>query len=228
MSTAFDINAFLQQGLVYGGARPSKFNIIASIPANLSIPGFTQKLAFTASAASVPAFNMGAIQLPYFGRKVKTAGDRTWDDWQVTVMLDEDYLTRAGLEYWNNSINSLITNVMSPSDDNNTLQVPSPAGVSAGVGGTIAGIGTSVGEFGEPYKSNWVINHYAKDGSDDIIRQYTLLGAWPRVIGPIELGWQMSDQISQFTVLISYDALIPTIENESDKTGGTVSYADLT
>jgi len=223
-SSAFDINSFLQNGLVYGGARPSKFNVIAAVPPAIVLPNFVQKLVFTASSASIPAFNLGAIPLPYFGRKVKTAGDRTWDDWQMTVMLDEDYITRGGFEVRNNSINSLVTNVMSPSNDNDTGIVPSPGNVNAGIGGAISGIGGNVSEFGEPYKSNWTINHYAKDGSDDIIRQYTLLGAWPRVIGPIELGWDMVDRIAQFTVLVSYDACVPTEENTSPKTAATPSY----
>lgn len=229
MSTAFDINSFLQNGLIYGGARPSKFNIIAGIPPNLAIPGFTEKLTFSASAASIPGFNMGQVQIPYFGRKIKTAGDRVWEDWQISVMLDEDYIVRAGFEVWNNAINSLVTNVMSPSDDNATGILSSPAGVSAGIGGTVPGIGSSITEFGEPFKSNWIINHYAKDGSNDIIRQYTLLGAWPRVIGPIDLDWGATDQIAKFSVLVSYDAMEPTIENTgSAKTASTPAYGDNT
>jgi len=47
----------------------------------------------------------------YFGRKIKLAGDRTFADWTVTVINDEDFLIRNALEQWSNQINSLQGNL---------------------------------------------------------------------------------------------------------------------
>jgi hypothetical protein len=51
------------------------------------------------------------IQIPYFGRKVKIAGDRTFDPWSITIMNDEDFKIRDTLEGWNYKINSLENNL---------------------------------------------------------------------------------------------------------------------
>ena len=48
---------------------------------------------------------------PYFGRKVKIAGDRTFAEWNVTVINDEDFLIRNSMEEWMNTINSHLGNV---------------------------------------------------------------------------------------------------------------------
>ena len=204
----FDLNDFLAQGLVFGGARSSKFDVQVSIPPALTgtINGnFPQKLNFTCKAASIPPFRVGTVEIPYFGRKIKSAGDRTWDNWNITVMLDEDYSTRAAFEAWNNSINTLESNILLDPDT-----------------------GTSIGLPGsnetESYKSNWTITHYAKD--TNIIRQYTLIGGWPPQIGPIELDWEAGNRISQFQVIVAFDWLLPTWE-QGEGGQGDSSYLAL-
>ena len=204
---AFDLQAFLAQGLVYGGARSSKFDIQLTIPpalAGVIDPTSSQKLTFTCRAASVPSFNLGVAPVPYFGRVIKESGDRSWDDWQIMVMLDEDYNTRAMFEAWNNSINSLTTNVMLATED-----ASSPS---------------SIASFTESnYKTNWNINHYGKDGT--VIRQYTLIGAWPRQVGQFSLNWEEQNRITEFPVTVSFDTLQPTLEGAK---GNQTTYASLT
>ena len=100
----FDISRFKQNGLVNGGARASLFQFILSPPQNIG--DFSTKLKFTCRAASIPASTVGQIEVPYFGRKIKLAGDRTFADWSVTVMNDEDYSVRKLFEQWSNLINS--------------------------------------------------------------------------------------------------------------------------
>ena len=53
---------------------------------------------------------MEAIQVPYFGRKIKIAGDRTFADWRVTVMNDEDFGVRSMFEKWSNAMNKHVNN----------------------------------------------------------------------------------------------------------------------
>jgi hypothetical protein len=54
---------------------------------------------------------LGIIEVPYFGRRIKMAGDRTFADWSVTVINDEDFLIRNAMEEWSNKINSLQGNL---------------------------------------------------------------------------------------------------------------------
>lgn len=103
---AFDINTFKARGLTRGGARPSLFQVEMSLPAelaafNASLPKFT----FTCRAASVPASSVAPVEVPYFGRKIKLAGDRTFADWNVTVMNDEDFNVRRMFEEWSSLLN---------------------------------------------------------------------------------------------------------------------------
>jgi len=108
----FNINTFKQNGLVYGGARPSLFSVVLSVPATLGIDNVSvDKFRFLCRTAELPDSTIAAIEVPYFGRKIKVAGERTFNDWSVTVMNDEDFSVRALFETWSNAINRLVANV---------------------------------------------------------------------------------------------------------------------
>lgn len=52
-------------------------------------------------AAQVPAFTVGVIEVPYkAGRRIKLPGDRTFADWTVTVINDEDHIARRAFTAW--------------------------------------------------------------------------------------------------------------------------------
>ena len=105
---AFNIDD-IRSKMGFGGARPTLFQCIITMP--IGISGDLTKLQFMARATSIPASNLGLIQIPYFGRKIKLAGDRTFDPWQVTIMNDEDFTVRDSIEKWNNRINTHVANV---------------------------------------------------------------------------------------------------------------------
>lgn len=109
---AFNINEIKSQ-LTYGGARQNLFQVHFTNPGNNTAD---LKAPFLISAAQLPSSNLGTIQVPYFGRMLKLAGDRTFDDWTVTCYNDEDFLVRNALEEWSNKINRLETNVRSLRD----------------------------------------------------------------------------------------------------------------
>lgn len=115
----FNISTFKSQGLTLGGARPSLFTVlIPIIPAVVQAdPTSTDKLSFTCRAGSLPAAAMGVIEVPYFGRKIKIKGDRTFADWSIQVMNDEDFLVRSMFEKWSNSMNAMESNVEAPGDE---------------------------------------------------------------------------------------------------------------
>ena len=111
----FNIAAFKANGLVYGGARPSLFNVFLTVPIGIGIDNVSvDKFRFVCRAAEIPESTVSTIEIPYFGRKIKVAGDRSFSDWSVTVMNDEDFSVRAMLEAWSNAINRMVANVRNP------------------------------------------------------------------------------------------------------------------
>lgn len=110
---SFNINDFKSRGLVFGGARPSLFLVRLLTPPGIGVETTlaSQKLSFVCRAAELPEMTISQIEVPYFGRKIKIAGERTFADWAITVMNDEDFLVRAMFEGWSNAINTIITNI---------------------------------------------------------------------------------------------------------------------
>jgi len=104
---AFNINEIRQQ-MTFGGARASLFEVRMANPINTT---GDIKLSFMARATTLPASNLGTVIVPYFGRQVKFAGNRTFEQWSVTVMNDEDFLVRNAMEDWMSSINSHVGNL---------------------------------------------------------------------------------------------------------------------
>lgn len=109
---AFNINEFIGNGLRLGGARPTLFDVILTVPA--AIPGVgpegESKFRFTCKATSAPASSISPINVGFFGRVLKVAGDRDFQDWSVTVMNDEDFVVRDMFEAWHNAINTIVSN----------------------------------------------------------------------------------------------------------------------
>ena len=55
--------------------------------------------------AQIPGADLGLVEVPYFGRNIKLAGNRTFAEWTTTVINDEDFAVHAGLTNWMNAIN---------------------------------------------------------------------------------------------------------------------------
>jgi hypothetical protein len=109
---SFDISTFKAGGLQQGGARPALFDVQLTFPAGVALDATTSpRLQLTCRASQLPAATVGSIDVGYFGRMIKVAGDRTFTDWNITVMNDEDFVVRAAFEKWSNSINNLQSNI---------------------------------------------------------------------------------------------------------------------
>ena len=104
---AFNINEMRSQ-LVYGGARQNLFQVQILNPANST---GDLKTPFMVQAAQIPASDLGIIPVYYFGRQMKLAGDRTFGEWTVNIINDEDFLIRNAMEEWSNKINRLERNI---------------------------------------------------------------------------------------------------------------------
>ena len=72
------------------------------------------------------AQTLGEITVPFRGRNIYIAGDRTFDDtWTTTVLNDTDFMVRNAMERWSNGINDLADNtgVVAPADYQTDLTV---------------------------------------------------------------------------------------------------------
>lgn len=99
---AFNVND-IRANLALDGARPTQFMVEITNP----FEGLTAlKSPVLVKAASIPASNMSPIEVPYFGRPIKLAGDRTYDNWGVQIINDEDFVLRDAFEQWHWAINS--------------------------------------------------------------------------------------------------------------------------
>ena len=107
---AFNINSFREE-LEFGGARASLFSIELQNPVD---GRGDDKIRFMARATALPTSSVGFSEIPYFGRTIKVAGQRRYDDWLITVINDEDFAVRHALEAWHNSLNSHEPNLRDP------------------------------------------------------------------------------------------------------------------
>ena len=65
---------------------------------------------FLVKAANLPASTVGVVEVPFRGRTLKIAGDRTFEPWTVTVLNDENFVLRRKLEEWSRTIQSMPMN----------------------------------------------------------------------------------------------------------------------
>ena len=80
-----------------GGARANQFMVTM---AGSGAAGLTGNFHFLCRSAQVPALTIGEVAVPYRGRTIYLAGDRTYDAWTVTIMNDRNYSVRSFLENW--------------------------------------------------------------------------------------------------------------------------------
>ena len=99
-----------------GGARSNLFKATINFPGYAG--GDVELSSFLCEAAQLPASNMGIIEMPFRGRILKMAGDRTFDTWSPTIINDTDFNVRNAMERWMNGINahSANTGLTSPVD----------------------------------------------------------------------------------------------------------------
>ena len=113
--------------LTGGGVRPNLFEVTLNFPngsgqsltfmsndatptqdeQDLTTDQVASKLPFLVKAAALPASNITPVEVPFRGRVLKIAGERTFDSWTVTVLNDADFRIRTVLEEWMNGISRL-------------------------------------------------------------------------------------------------------------------------
>ena len=96
--------------LAGGGARANQFKVTMPFPGYASVGGEIEELAFLCRATSIPSMEVANINVPFRGRAIKIAGDRTIPDWSVTVYNDTNFKLRDAFERWQNGINNMSDN----------------------------------------------------------------------------------------------------------------------
>lgn len=94
--------------LVGGGARPNLFRVDLSFPSGIGIQNESALVTagqFMIKSANLPASQLGVIEVPFRGRVLKVAGDRTFEPWTITVINDTNFLIRKAMEKWVRQIN---------------------------------------------------------------------------------------------------------------------------
>lgn len=131
--------------LVTGGARPTLFRITNPFPSTLGADA--EELSYMAKAASIPEEIISPISVGYFGRKIKLAGDRTYRDWNLTIINNEMYSIRNVFESWHNLLNSPEGNVRAFSYINPNIYKTDVNVEQLNQGGDISRIYKLVGAF---------------------------------------------------------------------------------
>lgn len=172
---AFSVANF-RDNLQFGGARPSLFEVQVTDP-GLGIGLNGNKFTFSCKAAQLPESTIGVIEVPYFGRTVKLAGDRTFAEWTVTIINDEDFNVYDAHMRWMDRI---------ASHQQNAAQR---------VGGATS----------DPtsYTSDAVVRHFGKDGT--VIQGVNIRNIFPVNVSAIDLAWETVDTLEEFTVTYQFD-----------------------
>ena len=182
--------------MVGGGARPNLFECELAFPPD-SIPvGTTEdvlsdKTRFLVKAASLPASTLGVIDIPFRGRNLKIAGDRTFDPWTITVINDSDFSIRTAFERWMNLINK--------HEDNAGKKDP----VDYQTDAIVKQFGRALTNGSTPTTQSAV----------PVLKQYKFYGVFPTSVSDIALSYDSSDTIEEFTVDLQvqwWDALDPS------------------
>tara|TARA_B100001057_G_scaffold494337_1_gene590668 strand:- start:750 stop:1277 length:528 start_codon:yes stop_codon:yes gene_type:complete len=87
-----------------GGARPNLFKATVNFPTYAA--GDVELTSFMCKGAQLPASLTNVIDVPFRGRQLKVAGDRTFEPWTVTIINDTDFAVRDSMERWLNGINN--------------------------------------------------------------------------------------------------------------------------
>ena len=171
--------------LAGGGARNNLFEV--TLP---SFPGAASdfwgegenesntKMSFLCKAAVLPASNVPEIPVAFRGRILKVAGDRTFAEWTVTVINDEDFVLRTAFEKWGDKLSNLFdaTGVTNPT--------------SYMTNAFVKQLGRGKEAFSTKNEGNVT----------SVLRTYKFYDIWPSDISAIELSYDNTDTVEEFTV----------------------------
>jgi len=171
MAITSNVSSFLQ--VVKQGVRPNMFQVDIDFPG--AVEADNTLVSFMCKSAALPASNIGVIEVPFRGRTVKIAGDRTFDNWSATFINDKEMKSRSFFEQWLNEINT---------HKPNTANIIDPT------------------EYGRSVVIRQLEKDASPSG--DELRSYKLWYAFPISTSAIDLAYDSNDQIEEFSVEFQY------------------------
>jgi hypothetical protein len=161
-------------------ARPNLFQVDLNFPTsiinNSDLSTFGK---FTVRAANLPASQIGVIEVPFRGRTLKIAGDRTFEPWTITIMNDTNFTLRSAFELWSSAIQAY--------NENYTAA------------GTLGDASDTTGYF-----SDMSVHQLARDLRDGdaprTLKSYKFFNVFPSSVSAIDLDFGNNDAIEEFTV----------------------------
>jgi hypothetical protein len=177
------INVFKQ------GARPNRFRVdLMDFPVGLELPkaiADKKDFYFYCKAASLPDVSVGVVEVPFMGRKFKVHGDRTFNEWTITVFNEEGNGTRRFFENWMHNINRHISNIRTlPTNRKYEQNNPTTS---------------------ESYYGTFKVTQLRVDGyTDKLNQEYFFYYTFPSAISAIDLAFDSNDQVEEFTVTLQY------------------------
>lgn len=177
------------------GSRPNLFKIKISGPAGLGAG--LETISLLCRSGSLPSSTLGTIEIPMnAGRRLKMGGDRVFTEWTSTILNDAKFSARAAIEKWQKAI--VKTNFQQSSIGNR----------NAGAGGTteVTQTNTVIGSAENSGLYGTVeIFQLREDGSSIDAGECKLYNCWPSDISTIDLSYDTTDAVEDFTVTWTYD-----------------------
>lgn len=171
MAITSNVSSFLTQ--VKQGVRPNMFQVDITFPG--TVEADQTLVSYMCKSAALPASNIGVIEVPFRGRTVKIAGDRTFDNWSATFINDKEMKSRSYFEQWLNQINT---------HKANTGEIQDPTA------------------YGRSVVIRQLEKDASPAGSE--LRSYKLWYAFPISTSAIDLAYDSNDQIEEFSVEFQY------------------------
>lgn len=215
---AYNIEGFKER--ISGIQRSSLFLVSMNLPEvmigknNNGAIEYQKQFSFVCKQASTPDDQIGIIEVPFMGRKIKYFGDRTYNDWSCTMLIDKDWSVYNALYNWHRAMNRQNGNYAGSFDDSYSDR---QAVMNA-------------------YKVDVYINMYYASG--EVSKTFRLVGAFPSNIQSIDMSWENTDTAAEVSIdfaydywllennnnvnKFGYDVMDAAIDNKGDRTGGVV------
>ena len=177
-------------------ARPNLFQVDLAFPSGIINNASLVNLGkFTVRAANLPSSQIGVIEVPFRGRVLKIAGDRTFEPWTITVQNDSNFALSNAFEIWASSIQAYNENFTSA-----------------------AGLGDQDDSSG--YFADMSVHQLARDVKDGekpkVLKSYKFYNVFPSNIAAIDLDYGNNDAIEEFTVELQTQYWTPLTPTSND------------
>ena len=212
----YSINDFKDR--ITTGVRPNLFSV--SIPNITGVPSLdtlntfgadSETITLLCKSAVLPSSSQGVAEVPFRGRVLKLPGDRTYDAWTATFYNNADFSIRSVFEGWINLINKGDANIgqIDPAQIFRNIEVNQLKKSINNSRNTATTSATTT-------NTNTATTS-ATSATEDIIRTYTLNGAFPTSVSAITLGYDQNDQIEEFDVEFQYQYFSITTPGNATK-----------